>query len=137
MSKDLKILQAFETALAAVADDLEVAYMNTRLPSETDAHLEAHLLFGDTTAPSIGNEHVRKQGIFQVTVVGNAGDGMARVYGVVETLENAFYRGREMFKDEGVLVLVDEPPETGNLFNDGPNIRVPVSISFAADFIAA
>lgn len=135
MNSDAVILQSLETALSEVANGLDVAYVNTRLiPSQAQIYLEAHILPASASGTSIGDGHVRKTGTFQVTVVGNAGEGMSEINAVVATIENAFQRGRTVFADETARVMIDEPVSPGPLMPDGPKVRLPLSVSYLADF---
>lgn len=134
MSSDEIILQSFETALSEAAAGLDVAYMNVRLNQDPDAiYLEAHNLPAGANGVTLGDGHVRKVGIYQVTVVGLAGVGMAGINAVAARIESAFPRGMAVYSDETTRVLITEPMSTGPLIPDGPRVRLPLSIEYQAD----
>lgn len=134
MSADLIILKSLESALAAAVADMPVAYQNIRFaPVDGQVHLESQQLPATTQNPTMGDGFERRPGIFQVTVVGIAGEGLVGVLTAAETVVAAFARGRTLHDADGVRVIVDESPSIGPGIPDEPWYRVPVSIPYLAD----
>ena len=125
------IRKALNTRMNTIAG-YTIAWENVEQDPPEGVYLETMLLPAQPTQASYGvggyNRHV---GIFQVTVVGRAGDGVAETDTAVQAVIDLFPRGQVVMAD-GVNVII-ESSGPGPGLKDGNRWRVPVSIYYRAD----
>lgn len=141
---DQHIMTALQMRLAAFASakDMSVAYegvpvpANAGIPSATKAHLADFLLPAQTNNPSLGRDHRRYEGIYQVDV-----DSPVSIEAAAHNLRQLsnelaahFPRGLAL-AHAGVRVLITRDPSISALIVDAGRMKRSVSIRYQADVI--
>lgn len=141
---DQHIMTALQVRLAAFASakSLSVAYEgvpvppNAGIPSATKPHLADFLLPATTVNPSMGRDHRRYEGIYQVDVDSPVAIDAAafNLRELANELVAHFPRGLAL-THEGVKVLITRTPSISPIIPDGGRIKRSVSIRYQADVI--
>lgn len=132
-----KIRQALEVALntwsAAQTPAVPVAWQNSAYtPTLGSRYVRANILPAETQNPSLGDDHKRFIGIFQILVYtpDDVGPGAAET--IAESLFATFARGTS-FTASGVTTRVLDSPSVLPSFNDDGWYVTPVSIRYQSD----
>jgi hypothetical protein len=132
----VNIRAALENALAAISDDpvFPTAYENARFKPEVGTPFQsAYLLPADPSNPTMGDNHYREQGIFQVSLYYPTKAGSGAAAARAEVIKAAFYRGAS-FTSGGVTVRIEATPSVAPGFVDDDGWWVlPIRIRWFAD----
>lgn len=137
---NIDIRQAFETRIATFAaaqtPPLDTAWQNAKYtPSPDKAYLRCALVNALTLNPSLGTEHDRLQGFYQISVYGiqNEGPGPAEL--IADALIALFPRGS--ITQNGTVVNIDTTPSRTQGLNDiNGFFFIPVRIRYRQDVIS-
>lgn len=128
------IQQLFEKGLQqwVQGQGLAIAYPNDQFEPQGAAYLRCFTLPADTASNDLAGDHELLTGVFQVSVVMQAGAGTDVAGWVCEGLKGQFpiysYLQRDAFK-----VQVMSKPQRGPLIQGDGEATVPISISYRAD----
>lgn len=134
---DQTIIRALQERLEtfATSKGLLIAYEGARFtPAANKIHLAEFLLPLPTDNPSMGVQHRRYAGIYQVDVDGPAAVGIITLRNYANELVNHFKRGTTL-ENEGMRILVTHDPSISRLLPDGGRMKRAVSIRYQADVI--
>lgn len=134
---DHNIMAALQTRLKAfaTAKGLRVAYEGVSFtPDATKTHLADHLLPAANANPSMGRQHTRYSGVYQVDVDAPAPGNPVDVRKLANELAAYFPRGLTLTSD-GQRVLILNTPSIGPLIPDGGRMKRPVSVRYQSDVI--
>lgn len=128
------IQQLFEKGLQlwAQSEGMAIAYPNVQFEPPGAAYLRCFTLPADTASNDLAGDHELLTGVFQVSVVMQAGAGTDVAGRVCEGLKGQFpiysYLPRDAFK-----VQVMSKPQRGPLIQGDGEATVPISISYRSD----
>lgn len=129
------IRQALEVALGTWATDnnIAVSWQNVAYtPIIGTKYIRASLLPAETQNPSLGDNHKRYEGIFQLLLCLPDGNGSYDTDTLADSLLNYFARGQS-FTVSSVTVRILESPSVNPSFADAGWYTTPVSIRYTAD----
>ncbi|MFE1598186.1 phage tail terminator-like protein [Methylobacterium sp. ID0610] len=139
-SPEARILDALLTALTGLALDppLPLALPGIGYsPVTGKPYLAASYLPNTSRLDGLAFDGDRTHiGLFVVTVVWSAGGGLVKPLDVAARVRRAFAAGTRLEGDP-VTVCIDESPEVGAPLDDGPWLRVPVTIRWRVGVSAA
>lgn len=128
------IQQLFEKGLQqwAQGEGLAIACPNVQFEPQGKTYLRCFTLPADTASNDLAGDHELLTGVFQVSVVMQAGAGTNEAGRVCDGLKGHFpiysYLQRDAFK-----VQVMSKPQRGPLIQGDGEATVPISISYRAD----
>lgn len=126
----LRIRQALEKAVLAVAPAIDTAFENTTFkPRANEPYQQLHFLPAKPEAAVIDDSISEVLGVFQITLRYPAGKGVEDVLGRASLYERAFSVGAK-FEHAGVKTYIYRPAEINILGVDGDRYGVAVSIYF-------
>jgi len=130
---NIAIRQVLETKLATIEPKLPTAWPNTEFSApEGQPYQEAYLLWAKPENPTMGDNHYRQRGVFQITLRYPQGIGAADADLRGELLRSEYHRGLSLTRN-GVKTVIDETPEVSEGRNVGERYVVIVRIRFYAD----
>lgn len=138
MNSDIR--QAFETRIAAFASSqvpaLMVAWENTtEVPSPDSIYLSVKMMPALTLNPSLGTQHDRLQGIYQINVHGLQNDGPAGAEIIADSLIALFPRGS--MQQNGVVINLDSTGSRASGLNDQNGFFfIPVRFRYREDVLS-
>lgn len=134
---DQHILAALRTRLVSFAQTkgLNLAAEGVAfVPDATKTHLADHLLPAETENPSMGRDHRRYVGIYQVDVDAPASSNVGDLRTLANELVAHFPRGSALtHASSGTKVLIIRTPSISPLIVDGGRMKRAVSIRYQAD----
>ena len=123
------IRTALETHLNALAPSLSTAWESVPfVPVAGTPYQQVNLLPSDTLNPSMGDNHYREKGIFQVTLCYPSNVGVKTITTRADLLCAWFKRGTSL---NGVSIF--KTPSKAKDMADGDRIRMSVSIHWQYD----
>lgn len=123
------IRTALETHLNALTPSLSTAWESVPFtPVTSTPYQQVNLLPSDTLNPTIGDNHYREKGIFQVTLCYPSNVGVKTITTRADLLCAWFKRGTSL---NGVLIY--KTPSKSQAMADGDRIRLAVSIHWQYD----
>lgn len=134
---DQKIMAALQTRLMTFASTKSLSIAFEGIPftlDQTKTHLADYLLPANTENPSLGADHVRYVGIYQVTVDAPSDTNPVTLRNLVNDLVAHFQRGHTMTQD-GLKVWVIRTPSPGPLITTQGRMTRSVSIPYQSDVI--
>lgn len=106
---DIRI--ALEKKLATVSDNFPTAEENTTFkPNVGTPYQESFLIPAAPANPTMGDNHYREEGLFQVNLHYPTGRGIAAAGVRAELIKAAYKRGTTMVEN-GISVIVELTPE--------------------------
>lgn len=129
------IRQALEVALNtwATANSTAIAWQNVPYtPTIGTKYVRASMIPAETANPSLGDNHRRYEGIFQLLLCLPDGKGSADTDTLADSLLTYFARG-ESFTVSSVTVRILESPSINPSINDAGWYVTPVSIRYTSD----
>lgn len=123
--------EALETALAANAGGIDIAYENVPYePVEGTPYQAAYMLFAEPENIEVGPAY-KERGIFQVNLFypTNAGPGAAEAR--ADSIRDTFYKDAAFVAD-GVTVQIERTPEIGPGRVEEDRYFKPVKVRFYA-----
>ena len=136
---DQHIMSALQTRLASFASTkgLSVAFEGVPFtPDATKTHLADFLLPAATDNPSMGRDHRRYVGIYQVDVDAPASSNVADLRKLANDLVAHFPRGVALtHAASSTKVLIIRTPSISPLIPDGGRMKRAVSIRYQTDLI--
>lgn len=126
----LRIRQALEKAVLAVAPAIDTAFENTTFkPRSNEPYQQLHFLPAKPEAAVIDDSISEVLGVFQINLRYPAGEGVKNVLERARLYEKAFSVGAK-FEHAGVKTCIYSPTEVKILGVDGDRYGVAVSIYF-------
>ena len=126
----LRIRQALEKAVLAVAPAIDTAFENTTFkPRSNEPYQQLYFLPAKPEAAVIDDSISEVLGVFQITLRYPAGKGVKDVLERAGLYERAFNVGAK-FEHAGVKTYIYRPAEINILGVDGDRYGVAVSIYF-------
>lgn len=130
---NLAIRRGLEVKLNSLAEKLPTAWENDDFSAPANApYQEVYLLFAKPENPTMGDEHYRQRGIFQITLRYPQNTGAEAAGLRAELLRKTFKRGLSVVAN-GVTTIIDETPEIGEGRNVGDRYVIVVRVRFYAD----
>lgn len=131
-----RVRNLFQTAVAqyATSKSLRVAYDNVQFtPTVSEIYLVCHLLPASTDTKSIGGDHKRFLGVFQITIVTPSGTATAKADEIASELQDIFTVYKRYTDYTGFTVIVMSPLNVpqGKVQNGG--WIVPCYFNYRAD----
>jgi len=127
------VRDALEIKLNSITPALATAWQNIKYTPVTGTPYQAAYVMPATPDnPTMGCDHYREQGIFQISLFYPllAGPGAAEAR--AELIRTAFKRGTSMTSG-GVIVRIEKTPEIGQGRVDGDRWHVPCKMRFFAE----
>lgn len=138
---DQSIMAALQARLAVFASTkgLNVAYEGVPFtPDATKTHLADFLLPVSTENPSLGRDHRRYVGIYQVDVDAPTGSNVVTLRNLANDLAAHFPRGQTLTHvSSGTKVLITRTPSISPLITDGGRMKRAVSVRYQSDVITS
>lgn len=136
---DQHIMSALQTRLASFASTkgLSVAFEGVPFtPDATKTHLADFLLPVATDNPSMGRDHRRYEGIYQVDVNAPSNSNVVALRNLANDLAAHYPRGLTLtHATSGTKVLITRTPSISPLIPDGGRMKRAVSIRYQTDLI--
>lgn len=136
---DQHILAALRTRLVSFAQTkgLNLAAEGVAfVPDATKTHLADHLLPAETENPSMGRDHRRYVGIYQVDVDAPASSNVGDLRNLANDLVAHFPRGLALtHAASSTKVLIIRTPSISPIIPDGGRMKRAVSIRYQTDLI--
>lgn len=132
----VSVRAALEAKLNGMTPSLATSWENVPYtPVAGTAYQACYLLPATPDNPTLGTEHYREQGIFQVSLFYPLQVGTATIMARAQLIRTTFYRGLSMTSG-AVTVKVMTTPEISSGRVDGDRFSVPVKIRWQADIFA-
>lgn len=135
---DQNIMAALQARLAtfATTKSLSIAFEGVAFtPGATKTHLADFLLPAATDNPSMGRDHRRYIGIYQIDVDAPSGSNVVALRKLANDLATHFKRGTALTHSSGIKVLIIRDPSISALLPDGGRMKRAVSVRYQADVI--
>lgn len=132
------IRAALEVALNtwATTNGVALAFENRAYtPTTGTKYARVFLLPAETQNPSLGTNHKRLIGIFQVSLYMPFGNGPGAGETLTDSLTTTFKRGTSFTSGSVVVRVLDDSSVAPALQEDGWNV-IPVSVRYQADIIS-
>ena len=114
--------------VAAIDPALTIAWPNTAQTIEARPYLDVALI--PMSSGFLGHSGLRKYvGLLQISVVAERGDGLIRASEIADQIATAFPQNLTLHGD-GLTLELPTPPAVHAPVYDGPDMRLPVSISY-------
>ncbi|EFV40446.1 hypothetical protein HMPREF0864_02177 [Enterobacteriaceae bacterium 9_2_54FAA] len=129
-----RIIQLFETQLAAVASalKLDIAMENIEFKPSKNIYLRSHVLPAGTDVIDLSGTMKVYKGIFQIDIVAPAGAGKAKAGNIADSIIEAFPNNLELSVGE-FTVSVDGEPSRMRALSDSTRYLIPISIDYRAN----
>ena len=135
---DALIRAAFETRLAAwgaaQSPPIPIAYENATFTPPAGRYARCFLMPAPTECETMGGEHRRRMGIFQVSLCMPIGTGPGAAASLAASLDTAFPLTQPMTQG-GVRIFLLSPMSAGPGIQDPDRYVIPVSCAYRADII--
>jgi hypothetical protein len=128
---NVSIRQALEGKLNAI-EKLPTAWENKDFTKPSGPYQEVYILFAKPENPTMGDNHYRQRGVFQVTLRYPPLTGPLDAQLRAELLRETFKRGLSLSVNS-VTTHIDETPEIGEGRNIEDRYVIVVRIRFYAD----
>lgn len=129
----VNVRDALEIKLNAMSPALPTAWQNVGYTPVAGTPYQAVFFMPASPAnPTIGDDHYREQGIFQVSLFYPLLVGAGAAEARAELIRTAFKRGVSMTSG-GVIVRISKTPEIGQGRVDGDRWHIPVKIFWFAE----
>ncbi len=127
------IRDALEIKLNTIAPVLATVWQNVGYtPITGTPYQAAYVMPASPSNPTIGDDHYREHGVFQVSLFYPLLVGSGTAEARAELIRTAFKRGVSMTSG-GVTVRISKTPEVGQGRVDGDRWHIPVKISWFAE----
>jgi hypothetical protein len=135
---DQLLRAAFETRLAAwaAAQDpaIPIAFQNVDCDPPKGRYARCFLLPAPTQCDTLGGEHRRLTGVFQVSLCMPPGEGPGDASALAESLDAAFPLSTPIVQG-GLRIFLLSPMSQGPAIQEPDRYVVPVSCTYRADAI--
>ena len=128
----LNIKKAFEKKLATLSPAIATAYEGVSFTPSTAPYQRVMLVPSQPLNPTIGTEHYREVGSFQVFLNYPANKGSGEAIARASQIRTLFKRGTTLIEDTTEVKILTTPQISGNSIVQD-RIVVPVIISYIAD----
>lgn len=128
----LNIKKAFEKRLATLSPAIATAYEGVSFTPTTAPYQRVMLVPSQPLNPTIGTEHYREVGSFQVFLNYPANKGSGEAIARASQIRTLFKRGTTLIEDSTEVKILTTPKISGNSIVQD-RIVVPVIISYIAD----
>lgn len=134
MLTDIK--KAFEKKLQTLSPALSTAYEGVAFtPVSGTPYQAVQLVPRRTENPSVGDDHYRDTGEFQVFLAYPTNSGSATILARAEALRTHFKRGTSLVEGS-TTVLITRTPQISGTTVVGDRLVVPVIITYISDVIS-
>lgn len=113
---------------------LPIAFENAAFSQPTGIYLQGFLLPADTMGDDLAGDHLRYQGIYQISIWANINTGPGVAEGIAEELL-ALFPLYDIFTDSGMSVWVAGPVTSGRAASESNRFMLPVTFTYRADTI--
>lgn len=128
----LNIKKAFEKRLATLSPAIATAYEGVSFTPTTAPYQRVMLVPSQPLNPTMGTEHYREVGSFQVFLNYPANKGSGEAIARASQIRTLFKRGTTLIEDSTEVKILTTPKISGNSIVQD-RIVVPVIISYIAD----
>ena len=128
----LNIKKAFEKRLATLSPAIATAYEGISFTPTTAPYQRTMLVPSQPLNPTMGTEHYREVGSFQVFLNYPANKGSGEAIARASQIRTLFKRGTTLIEDSTEVKILTTPKISGNSIVQD-RIVVPVIISYIAD----
>ena len=128
----LNIKKAFEKRLATLSPAIATAYEGISFTPTTAPYQRVMLVTSQPLNPTMGTEHYREVGSFQVFLNYPANKGSGEAIARASQIRTLFKRGTTLIEDSTEVKILTTPKISGNSIVQD-RIVVPVIISYIAD----
>lgn len=128
----LNIKKAFEKRLATLSPAIATAYEGVSFTPTTAPYQRVMLVPSQPLNPTMGTEHYREAGSFQVFLNYPANKGSGEAIARASQIRTLFKRGTTLIEDSTEVKILTTPQISGNSIVQD-RIVVPVIISYIAD----
>lgn len=128
----LNIKKAFEKRLATLSPAIATAYEGVSFTPTTAPYQRVMLVPSQPINPTMGTEHYREVGSFQVFLNYPANKGSGEAIARASQIRTLFKRGTTLIEDSTEVKILTTPQISGNSIVQD-RIVVPVIISYIAD----
>ena len=128
----LNIKKAFEKRLATLSPAIATAYEGVSFTPTTAPYQRVMLVPSQPLNPTMGTEHYREVGSFQVFLNYPANKGSGEAIARASQIRTLFKRGTTLIEDSTEVKILTTPQISGNSIVQD-RIVVPVIISYIAD----
>ena len=128
----LNIKKAFEKRLATLSPAIATAYEGISFTPTTAPYQRVMLVPSQPLNPTMGTEHYREVGSFQVFLNYPANKGSGEAIARASQIRTLFKRGTTLIEDSTEVKILTTPQISGNSIVQD-RIVVPVIISYIAD----
>lgn len=128
----LNIKKAFEKRLATLSPAIATAYEGVSFTPTTAPYQRVMLVPSQPLNPTMGTEHYREVGSFQVFLNYPANKGSGEAIARAIQIRTLFKRGTTLIEDSTEVKILTTPKISGNSIVQD-RIVVPVIISYIAD----
>ena len=128
----LNIKKAFEKRIATLSPAIATAYEGVSFTPTTAPYQRVMLVPSQPLNPTMGTEHYREVGSFQVFLNYPANKGSGEAIARASQIRTLFKRGTTLIEDSTEVKILTTPQISGNSIVQD-RIVVPVIISYIAD----
>lgn len=128
----LNIKKAFEKRLATLSPAIATAYEGVSFTPTTAPYQRVMLVPSQPLNPTMGTEHYREVGSFQVFLNYPANKGSGEAIARASQIRTLFKRGTTLIEDSTEVKILTTPQISGNSIVQD-RIVVPVIIGYIAD----
>lgn len=128
----LNIKKAFEKRLATLSPAIATAYEGVSFTPTTAPYQRVMLVPSQPLNPTMGTEHYREVGSFQVFLNYPANKGSGEAIARASQIRTLFKRGTTLIEDSTEVKILTTPKISGNSIVQD-RIVFPVIISYIAD----
>lgn len=128
----LNIKKAFEKRLATLSPAIATAYEGISFTPTTAPYQRVMLVPSQPLNPTMGTEHYREVGSFQIFLNYPANKGSGEAIARASQIRTLFKRGTTLIEDSTEVKILTTPQISGNSIVQD-RIVVPVIISYIAD----
>lgn len=121
----------------STANSIPVAWENkSYAPTAGTAYLRPTLLLAEPSAAALGTSaDDYQEGIFQIDIMADDGDGWVSAYDIADDLRDQFARGTRLTYTDANITI--QRVQVGPPLNDETRYQLPVSVHFYAFMDAA
>lgn len=117
----------------AASKSLHIVYRNQFYqPADGEIYLRVFTLPAGTASQDLAGQHRTFAGVYQVSVIGPAGQGTLTIDSLIEELSDLYPLNARLSR-KGLTVQIMTPVEQGPDIQDDTTFTIPVSFQYRAD----
>jgi len=125
----MRYRKLLETELSSISQNIITIWENTNRDTSSTDNFQIVNFIPIAPKDFGGGGGFREEGIFQILLKFNFGDGMKNILTRAEIIRDTFYRGLKL-EDEDDEVLIVKTPEIHTTYKDFNKIVLPISINY-------